>query len=225
MPKCADVQLQLGSGNLLQDTKDVAFFRKLQRLGSSTFGKTSTMPRSREGYQRLTPRPVHLPSWPDRWRHTSEGTGIQSLMFGSWWTPLPKLGERDSCLDKVLAFGAVFGSVQCGEEWDVSREAADETPSFTVWDLYHRMWNDIRAGVLAAKGQRFLLSAYIACNACFGPWNTHANFDTKMAWFGAWLSSSCASSQWFLENLQELAHDRGIPVPVGEASVKDFSSR
>ena len=39
MPKCADVQLQFGSDNLLQDIKDVAFFRKLQRLGSYTFGK------------------------------------------------------------------------------------------------------------------------------------------------------------------------------------------
>ena len=39
MPKCADVQLQLGSDNLLQDIKDVAFFRTLQRLGSCTFGK------------------------------------------------------------------------------------------------------------------------------------------------------------------------------------------
>ena len=35
----------------------------------------------------------------------------------------------------------------------------------TVWDLYHRMWNDIRAGVLAAKGQRFLLFAYNACGS------------------------------------------------------------
>ena len=39
MKQCADVQLQLGSENLLQDIKDVAFFRKLQRLGSYTFGK------------------------------------------------------------------------------------------------------------------------------------------------------------------------------------------
>ena len=39
MPKCADVQLQLGSDNLLQDIKDVEFFRKLQRLGSYTLGK------------------------------------------------------------------------------------------------------------------------------------------------------------------------------------------
>ena len=31
-----------------------------------------------------------------------------------------------------------------------------------------------------------------------------------------------ASSQWFLENLQELAHDRGILVFFGEANVKDF---
>ena len=84
------------------------------------------------------------------------------------------------------------------------------------------MWNDIRAGVLAAKGQRFLLFAYNACNACFGPWNTHADFDSMAASFSAWLSSSCASSQCFLENLRELAHDRGILVPVGEANVKDF---
>ena len=76
--------------------------------------------------------------------------------------------------------------------------------------------------MLAAKGQRFLLFAYNACNACFGPWNTRANFDSTKAWFSAWLSSSCASLQWFLEDLQVLAHDRGIPVPVGEASVKDF---
>ena len=93
---------------------------------------------------------------------------------------------------------------------------------FTIWDLFLWMCNDIRAGVLAAKWQRFLLFAYNACNACFGPWNTHANFDTKKAWFSAWLSSSCASSQWFLEYLHELAHDRGIPVPVSEASVKYF---
>ena len=66
------------------------------------------------------------------------------------------------------------------------------------------------------------LLAYKACNACFGPWNTHANFDSKKAWFRAWLSSPGASSPWFLENLQELAHVRGILVPVGEASVKDF---
>ena len=39
MPKCADVQVQLGSDNLLKDIEDVAFFRKLQRLGSYTFGK------------------------------------------------------------------------------------------------------------------------------------------------------------------------------------------
>ena len=54
-------------------------------------------------------------------------------MFGSWWTPLPKLGgerERDTCWDKVLALGAVFGSVKCGKELDVSRDAADATSSF-----------------------------------------------------------------------------------------------
>ena len=34
----ADVHLQLGSEDRLQDIQDVAFFRKLQRLGSYTFG-------------------------------------------------------------------------------------------------------------------------------------------------------------------------------------------
>ena len=116
---------------------------------------------------------------------------------------------------------------QCsvGRSWTFHAKLQTRLFLFTVWDLYHRMWNDIRAGVVAAKGQRSLLFAYNACNACFGLWNTHVNFDAKKAWFSAWLSSSCASSQWFLENLQELTHDRGILVPVGEASVKDFSSR
>ena len=98
---------------------------------------------------------------------------------------------------------------QCcvGRSWTFHAKLQMRLLLFAVWDLYHRMWNDN------------------ACNACFGLWNTHANFDAKKAWFTAWLSSSCASSQWFLENLQELAHDRGIPVPDGKASVKDFSSR
>ena len=86
------------------------------------------------------------------------------------------------------------------------------------------MWNDIRAGVLVAEWQRSLPFAYEACNACFGPLNTHATFDSKKAWFSAWLFSSCASSQEFLENLEELAHDRGILVSVGEASVNFFLS-
>ena len=102
-----------------------------------------------------------------------------------------------------------------GRSWAFHAKLQMRLLLFTVWDLYHRMWKDIRAGVLPAKGHRFLLFAYNACNACFGPGNTHANFDTKKAWLSAWLSSSCASSQWFLDNLQELAHDRGILVPVG----------
>ena len=153
----------------------------------------------------------------------AKAQGIQSSMYGSWWTLSPKLGGERFLLGQSSGFwcnvwiSVVWEGVgRFTQSWQV------RLLLFTVWDLYHRMWNDIRAGVLAAKGQRFLLFAYNACNACFGPWNTHANFDTKKAWFSAWLSSSCASSQWFLENLQELAHDRGIPVPVGEASVKDF---
>ena len=74
------------------------------------------------------------------------------------------------------------------------------------------MWNDIRAGVLAAKLQRFLLFAYNACNACFGPWNTHANFLVHHH-----------NGSWRI--FKSLAHDRGILVPVGEASVKDLLSR
>ena len=41
-----------------------------------------------------------------------------------------KTWRRDPCWNKVLAFAVVFGSVLRGEELDVSREAADETPSF-----------------------------------------------------------------------------------------------
>ena len=105
---------------------------------------------------------------------------------------------------------------------DVSREAADETSSFRSLGLAsqdverHLVWS---VGSLWADSFFF---AYKACDACFGLWNTHSNFDSDKAWFSAWLFSSCASSQWFLENLQELAHDRGILVPVGEASVKDI---
>ena len=78
---------------------------------------------------------------------------------------------------------------QCsvGRSWMFHAKLQMRLLLFTVWDLYHRMWIDIRAGVLAAKGQLFLLFAYNACNACFGPWNTHANFDSKKAWFSAWL--------------------------------------
>ena len=113
---------------------------------------------------------------------------------------------------------------QCsvGRSWTFHTKLQMRCLLITVWDLYHRMWSDNRAEVPAAEGQRFLLFAYNACFACSGPWNTHGNFDSKKAWFIAWLSSSCASSKWFLENLQELAHDRGVPVAVGEASVKVF---
>ena len=94
MPKCADVQLQLGSDNLLKDIKDVAFFRKLQRLGLYTCGKAHDN----------AMKHVHLPSWSDRWRHTSEGTCIQSSMFESRWTPLPKLGGERFLLGQSSAF-------------------------------------------------------------------------------------------------------------------------
>ena len=136
-------------------------------------------------------------------------------MSGSGWTPSPKVGG-----EKFL-FGRSSGFWCCDEELGFSREVADETLSHKL-GLVSQDVNDIRAGVLAAKGQRFLLVACNVCNACFGPWNTHANFDSRKAGFSAWLSSSCSYSQWFLENLQELAHDRGILVPVGEASVKIF---
>ena len=92
MPKCADVRLQLGSENLLQDIRDVAFLRKLQRLGSYTFGKALNNAMKQGRGQGSTLGSARLRSWPDRWRPTSEGTGIQSSMFGSWWALRPKLG-------------------------------------------------------------------------------------------------------------------------------------
>ena len=72
------------------------------------------------------------------------------------------------------------------------------------------MWNDFRAGLLAAQRQRFLLFAYNACNACFGPWNTHANFDSKEAWFSAWLLALItpifASHQHLFDNVRKHTH-------------------
>ena len=142
--------------------------------------KLSTTPWSMEGYQRLTPGSVHLPSWPDRWRHTSEGTGIQSSMYGSWWTLSPKLGGERFLLGQSSGFWCCgWISVVWEGVGRLTRSCRWDSFFSQIWDLYHRMWNDIRAGVLAAKGQRFLLFAYNACNACFGPWNTHANFDTR----------------------------------------------
>ena len=177
---------------------------KLQRLGPCTFGKALNNAMKQGGLPGI-----------DAWicpciRAKAQASRVRCLERG---------GHRCQNLAENIRAGSLD---QCsvGRRWTFHAKLQMRLLPFTIWDLYHRMWNDIRAGVLAAKGQRFLLFAYKACNARFGSWNTHANFDSKKAWFSAWLSSSCASSQWFLENLQELAHDRGILVPVGEASVK-----
>ena len=215
MPKCADVQLQLGSDNLLQDIKDVVFFRKLQRLGSYTFGKAlnNAMKQGRlpEIDAWICPSAVlarPLEAHERRHRHPEFDVWIVVDIVAKTWRREILAGTKFwllvLCLDQYSV----------GRSWTFHAKLQMRLLLFTVWDLYHRMWKDNRAGVLAAKGQRFLLFAYNACNACFGPWNTHANFDTKKAWFCAWMSSSCASSQWFLDNLQELAHDRGILVPL-----------
>ena len=222
MPKCEDVQLQFGSDILLQHIKDVAFFRKLQRLGSYTFGKALNNAMKQGRLPKIDAwicpsgvlaRP--LEAHERRHRHPEFDVWIvMDTVAKTWRREIPagtKFGLLVLCLDQCSVGRRTFQT-----------KLQMRLLLFTVWDLYHRMWNDIRVEVLAAKGQRFLLFAYNACNACFGLWNTHANFDTKKAWFSAWLSRSCASSQWLVENLQELAHDRGIPVPVGEASVKEF---
>ena len=93
---------------------------------------------------------------PDRWRHTSEGTGIQCSMFGSWWTLWPKLGGESVGTEFWLL---VLCLNQCcvGRSWTFHAKLHMRLLLFAVWGLYHRMWNDVRAGVLAAKGQRFFL--------------------------------------------------------------------
>ena len=113
MPKGADVQLQLGSDNLLQDIKDVAFFRKLQRLGSYTFGKALNNAMKQGGLPEIDawicPSAVlarPLEAHERRPRHPELDVWIVV-------DTVAKTGqrERDSCWDKVLAFGVVFGSV------------------------------------------------------------------------------------------------------------------
>ena len=66
MPKCADVQLQLGSDNLLHDIKDV---RILSETPASRIVHIRQSPQQRHEAGRvtrdLTLGSVHLPSWPD----------------------------------------------------------------------------------------------------------------------------------------------------------------
>ena len=98
MPKCADVQIQLGSDNLLQDIKDVAFFRKLQRLGSYTFGKALNNAMKQGAGPTVGGT-----------RAKAQATRVRCMDRGGHCRQ--NLAERDSCWDKVLAFGVVFGSV------------------------------------------------------------------------------------------------------------------
>ena len=131
MPKCADVRLQLGSENLLQDIRDVAFLRKLQRLGSYTFGKALNNAMKQGRGQGSTPwicpssvlaRP--LEAHERRHRHPEFDVWIVVGIAAKTWR------REISCWDKVLIFSVVFGTVSCWEELDVSREIAHETPSF-----------------------------------------------------------------------------------------------
>ena len=190
MPKCADVQLQLGSDNLLEDIKDVAFFRKLQRLGLYTFGKAHDNAMKHGGFPEI-----------DAWICPSAilARPLEAHERRHMHPEFDVWIEVDTVRREILAGTKFWLLVLCmdqcsvGRSWTFHAKLQMRLLLFTVWDLYHRMWIDIRAGVLAAKGQRFLLFANNACNACFGPWKTHENFDTKKAWFSAWLSSSCAS--------------------------------
>ena len=112
MPKCADVQLQLGSDNLLQDIKDVAFFRKLQRLGSYTFGKALNNAMKQGGLPEIDawicPSPVlarPLEAHERRHRHPEFDVWIVADTVAKTWRREFLAGT------KVLAFGVVFGSV------------------------------------------------------------------------------------------------------------------
>ena len=111
MPKCADVQLQLGSENLLQDIKDVAFFRKLQRLGSYTFGKAINNAMKQGGLPGIDPWicPSAVLARPLEANERRQASRVRCSDRGGHCRQ--NLAERDSCWDKVLAFGAVFGSV------------------------------------------------------------------------------------------------------------------
>ena len=109
MPKCADVQLQLGSDKLLQDIKDIAFFRKLQRLGSYTFGKALHIAMKQGGLPEIDawicPSAVlarPLEAHERRHRHPEFDVWIVLDTVAKTW-------QRDSCWDKVLAFCVVFG--------------------------------------------------------------------------------------------------------------------
>ena len=157
VPKCADVQLQLGSDNLLQDIKDVAFFRKLQRLGSYTFGKAINNAMKQGGLPGIDawicPCPVlarPLEAHERRHRHPEFDVWIVDTVAKTWRREIlagTKFWLLVMCLDQCSV----------GRSWTFHAKLQMRLLLFTVWDLYHRMWNDIRAGVLAAKGQRFLL--------------------------------------------------------------------
>ena len=217
MPKCADVQLQLGSDNLLQDIKDVAFFRKLQRLRSYTFGKAPNNAMKQGGLPEIDawicPSAVlarPLEAHERRHRHPEFDVWIVLDTGAKTWQREILVGTKFwllvLCLDQCSV----------GRSWTFH---AKLQMRLLLRSLGHLSQDVERHSSWSVGSQRATIpSFFVQRLQCMV-------FDTKKAWFSAWLSSSCASSQWFLENLQELVHDRGIPVPVGEASVKVFSSR
>ena len=178
-------------------TADVAFFRKLQHLGSYTFGKAINNAMKQGGLPGIDawicPSDVlarPLEAHERRHRHPEFDVWIVVHIVAKTWQREILVGTKFwllvLCLDQCSV----------GRSWTFHAKLQMRLLLLTVWDLYRRMWNDIRPGVLAAKGQRFLLCAHNACNACFGPWNTHANFGTTKAGFSAWLSSSLHNGSW-----------------------------
>ena len=148
MPKCADVQLQLGSDNLLQDIKDVAFFRKLQRFGSYTLGKAINNAMKQGGLPGIDAWICPSAVLARPLGHTSEGTGIQSSMYGSWWTLSPRLGGERFLLGQSSGFwccvwisvssfhslGLVSEDVERRSSWSAGSQRAT-VPSFCVQRL------------------------------------------------------------------------------------------
>ena len=89
MPKCADVQLQLGSENLLQDIKVVALFQKLQRRRGLPEVDAWICPSA------LLARP--LEAHERRHRHPEFDVWIVVDTVAKTW-------RRDSCWDKSSGF-------------------------------------------------------------------------------------------------------------------------
>ena len=179
-------QLQFGSENMLQDIKDVASFRKLQRLGSYSFGEALNNAMKQGGLPRIDawvcPSTVlarPLEAHERRHRHPEFDVWIVVDTVVKTW--------RREILARTGLWILVLCLDRCsvGRSWTFHAEMQIRLLLFIVWDLYHRMWDDIGAGLLAAKGQRFLHFAYNASDACFGPWKTHATFDSMKAWFSA----------------------------------------